>query len=208
MLSVIKLLWKSSLNPKCRQVLEKNTVVSQLLELLSYEFDELVISYAVAILSELWKAEHLRFQLRDSAIPKYLELLKTSLHSQILARVCTALGKASSDSDSMKMINEVNGFRLFFVILPSLGLDEFDKYDDFYDPETIVAAAKCLTEMIINTPVNNTIITRSVLSIYLGGRGLKTAYTWLWVTLSLTSPFNSMNFYYFWNNRTHHIQCS
>lgn len=181
MLSVITLLWKSSLNPKCRQVLEKNTVVSHLLELLSYEFDDMVISYAVATLSELWKAEFLRFQLRDSAIPKYLELLETSLHSQILARVCTALGRASSDSDSMKMINEVNGFRLIFVILPSLGLDEFDKYDDFYNAETIVAAAECLTEMIINTPVNiimlnNTIIISGVLSFFLQ-EGVKTIYT-------------------------------
>lgn len=158
MVLIITVLWKSSLHAKCRKVIEKDLIVDFLLELLTYKFDDRVIGYAVATLSELWKSESLRFKLRQSAVPKYLELLNTSLHSLVLAHVCTAIGRASSDPQCMKMIDEAQGFRLIFVLLPSLDVDEFDKYEDFDEPQTIIAAAECLAMMIENTQVNISII--------------------------------------------------
>jgi len=158
MVLIITVLWKSSLHTKCRKVIEKDRIVDFLLELLTYKFDDRVIGYAVATLSELWKSESLRSKLTQSAVPKYLELLNTSFHSLVLAHVCTALGRASEDPQCMKMIDEAKGFRLIFVLLPSLDVDEFDKYDDFDEPQTIIAAAECLAMMIENTQVNIYII--------------------------------------------------
>ncbi|XP_016657738.1 armadillo repeat-containing protein gudu-like [Acyrthosiphon pisum] len=151
MVLIITVLWKSSLNAKCRQVIEKDRIVDFLLELLAYKFDDRVIGYAVATLSELWKSESLRGKLKQFAVPKYLELLNTSLHSLVLAHVCTAIGRASSDPQCMEMIDEAKGFRLIFVLLPSLDVDEFDKYEDFYEPQTIIAAAECLAMIVENT---------------------------------------------------------
>ncbi|XP_025200518.1 armadillo repeat-containing protein gudu-like [Melanaphis sacchari] len=154
MVLVITLLWKSSLHTKCRQVIEKDPIVDFLLGLLTYKFDDRVIGYAVATLSELWKSESLRGKLRRLAVPQYLELLNTSLHSLVLAHVCTALGRASSDPQSMEIIDEAKGFRLIFVLLPSLDVDEFDKYEDFYEPQTIIAVAECLAMIVENTKFN------------------------------------------------------
>ncbi|XP_060844548.1 armadillo repeat-containing protein gudu-like [Rhopalosiphum padi] len=151
MVLVITLLWKTSLHTKCRQVIEKDLVVDSLLELLAYKYDDRVIGYAVATLSELWTSESLRNKLRQLAVPKYLDLLNISLHSLVLAHVCTALGRASSDPQTMEMIDEAKGFRLIFVLLPSLDVDEFDKYEDFYEPQTIIAVAECLAMIVENT---------------------------------------------------------
>lgn len=162
MVLVITLLWKSSLNAKCRQVIERDPIVDFLMELLTYKFDDRVIGYAVATLSELWESESLRGKLRLIAVPKYLDLLNTSLHSLVLAHVCIALGRASSDPQSMEMIDEAKGFRLIFVLLPSLDVDEFDKYEDFYEPQTIIAAAECLAMIVENTKVNKPIIISTI----------------------------------------------
>ncbi|VVC37191.1 Armadillo-type fold,Armadillo,Armadillo-like helical [Cinara cedri] len=162
--SIIRLLWKMSLDVKCRQAIERQGVINDLLQLLSYKSDERqigtirddlinqVIGYSAGTLCELWKCESLRSQLKYDAIPKCLELLKSSLDSLVLTHVCNALAKGSTDSDCMDMINEANGFRFVVVLLPSLEVYEFDKYDDFYKPETIIAAAECLTMMIVNNP--------------------------------------------------------
>lgn len=154
MVSVVTVLWKSSLNPSCREEMEKGGVLTNLLiELSDYPFNDNVVGYAIATLSELWKCESLRGQLKRAAVPKYLELLQSSSHGHVLASVCNALSSASADPDCMKMIDEVTGFRLIFVLLPSLDVDEFDKYEDFYEPETTIAAANCLAAIIDNTPV-------------------------------------------------------
>jgi len=163
MVLIITVLWKSSLHTKCRQVMEKDRIVDFLLELLEYKLDDRVIGYAVATLSELWKSESLHGKLRQFAVPKYLELLNTSLHSLVLAHVCTALGRASSDPQCMDMIDEAKGFRLIFVLLPSLDVDEFDKYEDFYEPQTIIAAAECLAMIVENTQVKYTYYTNIIL---------------------------------------------
>lgn len=152
--SVITVLWKCSLNENCRAVMEKHGIALVLLRLLTYEYNDRVVGYAVATLSELWKCESLQPQLKQEALPKYLELLDTSLHSLVLAHVCTALARASGRADCVKTIDEANGFRKVFTLLPSLDVDEFDKYDDVYEPETTIAAAECLAQMIENTPVN------------------------------------------------------
>lgn len=166
MASILKLLWKMSLNIKCRQVMERLGVISDLLQLLTYKSNyreigiicdnliDQVIGYAVGTLSELWKCDHLRPQIKNEAIPQFLKLIKSSVNSLTLAHVCTALGRASTDSECMKMIDEANGFQLVFVLLPSLEVKEFDKYNDFYEAETIIAAIECLTMIIINNPVN------------------------------------------------------
>lgn len=133
--------------------MEKGGIINSLLELLSYPYDERVVAYVIATLSELWKCESLRGKLKQMAIPIYLKFLMTSLNSQILAHVCTALASASTVPDCMEMIDNANGFRMIYVLLPSLVVDEFDKYEDFYAPETIIAAAKCLTVLINHTPV-------------------------------------------------------
>lgn len=153
MVSVMTLLWKCSLNVKCRNVIEKDSVmVSYLMDLLTYPFD-LVVGYAVATLSELWKSESLRKQLKQVALPKFMELLNSSHDSLILSRVCNVLSRASSDPDCMEIVNGVDCFRSIFALLASLEVDEFDKYGEFYAPDLITAAAKCLTAIIGNTPV-------------------------------------------------------
>lgn len=154
MVSAMAVLWKSSVHKQCRKVMEKQGMASFLLELLSYQFDDRVIGYAVATLTELWECESLRGQLKNMAIPKYLELLDTCLHGQVLANVCAALAKMSADPECMQMVNEGDAFRLIWVLLPSLSVDKFDKYQPFYGPETVIAAADCLTVMMKNTPVN------------------------------------------------------
>jgi hypothetical protein len=162
MVLVITLLWKTSLHTKCRQVIEKDLIVDSLLELLAYKYDDRVIGYSVATLSELWTSESLRNKLRQLAVPKYLDLLNISLHSLVLAHVCTALGRASSDPQTMEMIDEAKGFRLIFVLLPSLDVDEFDKYEDFYEPQTVIAVAECLAMIVENTKVNISIINYNI----------------------------------------------
>jgi len=62
----------------------------------------------------------------------------------------------------MEMIDEAKGFRLIFVLLPSLDVDEFDKYEDFYEPQTIIAAAECLAMIVENTKVNKPIIISTI----------------------------------------------
>lgn len=152
--SIITVLWKCSMDENCRKFMEKHGFVPILLRLLTYQYNDRVIGFAVATLSELWKLESLQPQLKQDALPKYLELLDSSLHSLVLAHVCAALARASKRPDCMKTIDEANGFRKIFTLLPSLDVDEFDKYDDVYEPETTIAAAECLAEMIENTLVN------------------------------------------------------
>lgn len=157
---LIGILWKCSFNKNCRQVIENDNVIHNILmDLLSYQFNEQVIGYAVATLSELWNSEFFRDQIKRTALPKYLELLRTSQSSLILTHVCVALGRASNDPDCMETIVQAKGFRLVFVLLPSLEIDEFKKYKYYYDSDTIIAAAKCLTQLMKNTQVisnNNT----------------------------------------------------
>lgn len=153
MVSVMTLLWKCSLNVKCRDVIEKDSImVNYLIDLLAYPFDS-VVGYAVATLSELWKCESLRGLLKQLVLPKLMELLNSSHHTLILSRVCNVLGRASSDPDCMETVNGVDCFRSVFALLASLEVDEFDKYGEFYAPDLITAAAKCLTAIISNTPV-------------------------------------------------------
>lgn len=155
MIPVTAILWKCSFDDKCRQVIEKDIAIcNTLVELLNYRYEDQVIGYAVATLSELWKAESLRFLIKQKALPQYLKLLEKSRHSLILTHVCNALGRASKDPECMEMINKANGFRLIFKLLPSLEIDEFDKYKYFYEPETIIAAAECLTALMNNALVN------------------------------------------------------
>lgn len=134
----------------CREIIVKDDFVRDLLELLSYPHDDRVIGFTVATLTELWKSESVRSKLRLDAVPKYLKLLLSSQHDLILTFVCTALGMASSDPESLEMINEARGFQMVLVLLPSLDIDEFDKYDYFHSPETIIAATECLTSMTHN----------------------------------------------------------
>lgn len=152
--SVITVLWKCSLNENCREVMEKHGIARVLLRLLTYEYNERVVGYAIATLSELWNCESLQPLLKQEALPKYLEMLDSSMHSLVLTHVCAALATASERPDCMKTIDEANGFRKVFTLLPSLDVDEFDKYDDVYKPETTIAAAECLARMIENTQVN------------------------------------------------------
>lgn len=175
MASIMHLLWKMSLNEKCRLAMEQQGVVNDVLQLLTYKSKERklgqrdmindlidrVISYSVGTLCELWECPALRSQLKNQAVPEYLQLLKSSLNSLTLAHVCTALGRATTDSDCMSMIIESNGFLLVHVLLPSLEVHRFDKCDDFYEPETIIAVANCLTMMIVNNPV------RTIIAAYL-----------------------------------------
>jgi len=154
MVSAMAVLWKTALNKKCRQVMEKQGITSFLVELLSYKFDDRVIGYSVATLCELWKCESLRGQLKQTAVPKYLELLDTCMHGLVLAKVCIALGRISMAPDCMQMIIKADGFRLVWVLLPSMSVDKYNKYKPFYGPETVIAAADCLTEIIKNSPVN------------------------------------------------------
>lgn len=155
MVPAMAVLWKSSVHKRCRKVMEQHGIASHLLELLSYKFDDRVVGYAVATLSELWQCESLRGQLKQTAVPMYLKLLDTCMDGQVLASVCTALAGASADPDCMRMVAEAGGFRLIWVLLPSLSVDKFDKYEPFYGPDTVIAAANCLTEMIKNSPVRN-----------------------------------------------------
>lgn len=142
-------LWKSSMDKRCREII-KDKFLDELLALLSYPSDDQVISNAVATSTELWKFETLRPILRLRAIPCYLELLRLSQHDLILTFVCTALRKTSNDPESMEIINKAHGFQMVLGLLPSLDIDEFDKYDDFFCTEMIIAATDCLTAMIRN----------------------------------------------------------
>jgi hypothetical protein len=138
------------MNTYCRAIIIEDSFVNHLLELLSYPYNDQVVGYTVATLTELWKSESLRPTLRQKALPKYLELLRLSQHDLILTFVCTALSKASSDPESMEIINQAHGFQMVLGLLPSLKIDQFDKYDDFNGSEMIIAATECLTMMIHN----------------------------------------------------------
>lgn len=135
---------------RCREIIINEDFVNQVVALLSYPSDDRVISYAVATLTELWKSESLQPILRMRAIPSYLDLLRSSQNDLVLTFVCTALNKTSSDPESMKIINKARGFQMVLALLPSLEVDEFDKYDDFHCSEMTVAATDCVTAMIRN----------------------------------------------------------
>jgi len=152
----MKMLWKSSLNIQCRQIIEKDSaVVTYLNDLLSYELDDCVVGYAIGTLSELWKSENMQPRLKDAILPKLLGILQTSMHSIILTHVFNVLSIASCDPECLKLINAIDGFQLVFMFLASWDITNWSDYQDFYEPGMIIAAVQCLTEIIKNTPVDN-----------------------------------------------------
>lgn len=152
MVPIMKVLWKSSQNTQCRQIIENNSViVNYLNDLLSYQLDVRVIGYAIGTLSELLKSVHMQSHLKDMALSKILDFLQTSHQSEILTHVCNFLNIASCDPECLKSINEIDGFLLITTFI------EGNIYDNknTHDPEILIAAAKCLAEIIKNnTPVH------------------------------------------------------
>jgi len=129
-------------------------VVNYLHDLLSYQLDDHVVGYAVGILSELWKSESMRPQLKNTALPKLLDILQTSLHNMILTHVYNVLSIACCDPECLKLIDEINGFQLVFISITSWDINSIPDYQDFDQSEMIIAAIKCLVEIIKNTPVD------------------------------------------------------
>ncbi|XP_050527893.1 armadillo repeat-containing protein gudu-like [Daktulosphaira vitifoliae] len=154
MVIVTAILWKCSVDQKLRNNLEAKNCGKLMLSLLTYEYDDEVIGNAIGTLSELWKCKSMQMQIMTTALPIYLQLLRNSQHNIVLSQVCVALGRAADDPGCMKMIDEAEGLRWVFVLLPSREVDEFHKYEYFYNTDVIVAATDCLIKFIKNSPPN------------------------------------------------------
>lgn len=125
--------------------------------MITYPKDYRVVAFAIGTLSELWLLDELQPRLTKTAVPTYLKLIENSRNNLILTHVAKALGRATDRADSLKLIEDAHGLTHMARILTPMKQDRLEGGEDFdynFQPKTIIAVLKSLSEMMINNAVS------------------------------------------------------